>query len=52
MKANKLYRDILKRLSSVPMHTRTREGAQTELRRAISLIEFLIGKRKAQTDVS
>jgi hypothetical protein len=49
MKANRLYRDIMKRLSAVPMHNRTREGAQVELRRAISMIEFLLGKRKVET---
>ena len=49
MKANRLYRDIMKRLSTVPMPNRTREGAQVELRRAVSMIEFLLGKRKVET---
>ena len=47
MKANRLYKDILKRLSKVPMQDHTRERAQTELRRAVSLIELLTGARTA-----
>jgi hypothetical protein len=47
MKANRLYKDILKRLSKVPMRDHTRERAQTELRRAVSLIALLTGKRAA-----
>jgi hypothetical protein len=47
MKANLLYKDIMKRLSKVPMQVHTRDRAQTELRRAVALIEFLTGKRKA-----
>ena len=45
MKANRLYKDIMKRLSTVPMQDHTRERAQTELRRAVSLIELITGKR-------
>ena len=48
MKANQLYRDIMKRMSDVPMQNHTREGAQTELRRAIALIEFLVGKAESR----
>jgi hypothetical protein len=47
MKANRLYKDILKRLSKVPMSGHTREHARTELRRAVSLIELITGNRGA-----
>ena len=46
MKANRLYKDILKRLSGVPMQEHIRDRAQGELRRAVSLIELMTGKRK------
>jgi hypothetical protein len=45
MKANRLYKDILKRLTAMPMQSHTRERAQSELRRAVSLIELFTGKR-------
>jgi len=48
MEANRLYRDIMKRMSDVQMQNHTREGAQTELRRAIALIEFLVGKMESR----
>jgi hypothetical protein len=45
MKASRLYKDILKRLTAMPMQSRTRDHARTELRRAVALIDFLSGKR-------
>jgi hypothetical protein len=45
MKANRLYKDIMKRLAKVPMQDHTRERAQTELRRAVSLVELITGRR-------
>jgi hypothetical protein len=45
MKAHRLYKDVLKRLSKVPMQQHTRDRAQTELRRAVALVELLTGKR-------
>jgi hypothetical protein len=47
MKAHRLYKDILKRLAAVPMQQHTRERAQTELRRAVSLVELVMGKRES-----
>lgn len=47
MKATRLYKDILKRITAVPMQSHTREHARTELRRAVSLIDFITGKRNA-----
>ena len=51
MKANRLYKDILKRLSKVPMQDHTRERAQTELRRAVRLIELVTGSRSTSSSV-
>ena len=45
MKATRLYKDIMKRLTAVPMQSHTREHARTELRRAVSLVDFITGKR-------
>jgi hypothetical protein len=45
MKATRLYKDIMKRLTAVPMSSHTREHARTELRRAVSLVDFITGKR-------
>ena len=47
MKAQRLYKDVLKRLTKVPMQHHTRERAQAELRRAVALVELLTGKRDA-----
>jgi len=47
MKATRLYKDILKRITAVPMQNHTRERARTELRRAVWLIDFITGKRNA-----
>lgn len=45
MKANRLYKDIMKRLTKVPMQDHTRARAQTEMRRAVSLVELIMGNR-------
>ncbi|MGZ8156804.1 MAG: hypothetical protein ACXWUK_16045 [Burkholderiales bacterium] len=49
MKANGLYKQMLKRLSAIPLADRKRRVAQVELRRALSVIELLLGSPRASS---